>query len=271
MTEPVSTNGDIEQGMPEVMSMGGIADSGQDASLSQKNPLEEGKCEDHPDHGHSSPTPVSLVASSIVCFEIYFVFCIVFSFVVWDPLNLSLNTSIDPPFGIPQGVGINLLGITIGCLYFTLKSGCRAIVAGPDLLPIVFFAEAGMTVVVYLASQASHAPCKEVEDYGYGHRFLGGKIAYAYGDDPCVFHRNLAGNAPLSDPDLIAQVVPTTLIAMVIGNMVTGLVSFGLGKMKNTASVIVIRVIPASVIAGAGFLTCIGYKVCLLSVVYGTH
>mmetsp|Transcript_28851 Transcript_28851/g.52246 ORF Transcript_28851/g.52246 Transcript_28851/m.52246 type:complete len:118 (-) Transcript_28851:340-693(-) len=75
------------------------------------------------------------------------------------------------------------------------------------------------------------------------HRFLGGDASA----DPCD---------PKLDEDLISKVVPTVLVAMLIGNAITGLLFYGLGKMKNTASVI--GFIPASVVAG--FLTCIGYK-----------
>ncbi|KAL7541698.1 hypothetical protein ACHAXR_011169 [Thalassiosira sp. AJA248-18] len=221
--------------------------------------------DDH--HGHAGPTPVSLLASSVVCFIIYFVFCIVFSSVVWDPLEVARDTTINPPFGIPQGVGINLMGIAVGCVFFAWKSGCKAVMAGPDLLPVVFFAEAGASVMAYLISQQGVPPC-DFGDDAAAHRFLGGGGG---GEvvDPCsdVYHRHLAGDdVKLFEPELIAQVVPTTLIAMMIGNAITGLLFYGLGKMKNTASVI--GFIPASVVAG--FLTCIGYKVIKLAVLITT-
>mgnify|MGYP003745517989 CR=1 FL=1 len=44
---------------------------------------------------YNNPTYKSLISSSVVCFIIYFVFCIVFSSVVWDPLNSSLDTAVD--------------------------------------------------------------------------------------------------------------------------------------------------------------------------------
>ena len=229
---------------------------------------------------HNNPTYKSLISSSVVCFIIYFVFCIVFSSVVWDPLNSSLDTNINPPFGVSQGVGINLMGIAVGSVFFAWKSGCKAIISGPDLLPVVFFAEAGVSVTTYLAATStryvdeSYSNCLEtyggnstsaVDDISaaasdYHHRFLGG--------GPCDNHRNLAGGSDelYLDDSSISKVVPTTLVAMMIGNLVTALLFYGLGKMKNTASVI--GFIPASVVAG--FLTCIGYKVIKLAVLIST-
>ena len=242
---------------------------------------ENGQDDKH--HGHhaaNNPTYKSLIASSVVCFVIYFVFCIVFSSVVWDPLNSSLDTNIDPPFGVSQGVGINLMGIAVGSVFFAWKSGCKAIIAGPDLLPVVFFAEAGVSVVTYLAANSVRALDSDCADDGYGdgtgsteetdyHRFLGGGEDYTNDANPCndIFHRNLAGDELYLDESSISKVVPTTLVAMMIGNLVTSLLFYGLGKMKNTASVI--GCIPASVVAG--FLTCIGYKVRLMMRVILAH
>eukprot|EP00956_Cyclotella_meneghiniana_P030573 scaffold77279_cov55-Cyclotella_meneghiniana.AAC.1 len=247
----------------------------------------------HNNHHHEQPSLLSKAASAIVCFIIYFVFCIVFSSVVWDPLNSAADTSIDPPFGIPQGVGINLMGIVVGSVFFAWRSGCRAVMAGPDLLPVVFFAEAGLSVVTYLAANSKLANCDEDQDImtaaydgGYDpfHRSLNGMGSNFYdGPVPSVIdntilcdtdndgyhHRHLGGNnndLGNIDASLIAQVVPTTLVAMMIGNAVTALLFYGLGKMKNTASVI--GFIPASVVAG--FLTCIGYKVIKLAVLITT-
>ncbi|KAL7552508.1 hypothetical protein ACHAWF_015774 [Thalassiosira exigua] len=211
---------------------------------------------DDEDHGHAETTLLSQLASAVVCFIIYFVFCIVFSSVTWDPLSSasSLDPNIDPPFGIPQGVGINLMGIAVGSAFFAWRSGCKCIISGPDLLPIVFFSEAAVMVLTYVASQSGPPPCGDAGDDGY-HRLLGPSGG---GEDPCadVFKRRLAGGSEWIDPELISMVVPTTLVAMMIGNAITGVVFFSLGKMKNTASVI--GFIPASVVAG--FLTCIGYK-----------
>jgi len=231
-------------------------------STSSKDPVPVSKAKDgHHAHGDEGPTTTSLVASAVVCFVIYFVFCIVFSSVVWDPLAFA--SSSDPTFGVPQGVGINLLGIAIGCVAFAANSGSKAVMAGPDLIPVVFFAQAGASVVAYLSSISSD-PYSGCNDETTHHRILGGG---GYGDspDPCV-HRRLADDEVYLDDDAKMQVVPTTLAAMMIGNAATGLLFYGLGKMKNTAAVI--GFIPAAVVAG--FLTCIGYKVIKLAVLITT-
>lgn len=135
---------------------------------------------------------------------------------------------------------------------------------------VVFFAEAGLSVVTYLAANSKVANCDQLDTAAYDgsdpfHRSLGDVEADYEGvlGTPCDattdgYHRQLGGNGGLGiDASLIAQVVPTTLLAMMIGNAITASTFYGLGKMKNTANVI--GFIPSSVVAG--FLTCIGYKV----------
>lgn len=240
-----------------------------DPHESDQDKTKEDSHDDSHGHGHAGSTHISLLASAIVCFIIYFVFCIVFSSVVWDPLGASLDTNINPPFGVPQGVGINLMGIAVGSAFFSMKSGCKAVIGGPDLLPVVFFAEAGGSVLAYLikvqeekypdgygcevygdhyddnAHVYEGAPTGEYEfgedgqtaaykvgenDADYS-RFLGGGGAGdEHGDDPCGARRrrSLAGKeTKLEDPELFSQVVPTTLVAMMIGNAVTALVFYG--------------------------------------------
>ena len=163
--------------------------------------------DDHHAHDDEEPTTASLVSSAVVCFVIYFVFCIVFSSVVWDPLAFASST--DPTFGVPQGVGINLLGIAIGCVAFAAKSGSKAVMAGPDLIPVVFFAQAGASVVAYLSSISSdpYAGCSDVAS---SHRNLGGE---GYGDspDPCA-HRHLAGDEMYLDNLHFGLVVQVHLV-----------------------------------------------------------
>lgn len=123
---------------------------------------------------------------------------------------------------------------------------------------------------MYLVGMSGDPPCSYYEDGSSdAHRLLGAAShdENTYEDTPpCIegattendmFHRHLAGESSYIDPSLIPQLVPTTLLAMMIGNAITAMLFYGLGKMKNTASVI--GFIPASVVAG--FLTCIGYKV----------
>ena len=53
------------------------------------------------------------------------------------------------------------------------------------------------------------------------------------------------------------QVIPTTLVAMAIGNALTAATFYGLGALRRTSGIV--SFVPAPVIAG--FLACIGYKV----------
>ena len=116
-----------------------------------------------------------------------------------------------------MGVATQTMTAMIGALIFASASGCRAMVAGPDLNPIVFIAEA--------ASAISEDLCPD----GYD----------------------------LCDDVTRAKAVPTVLASTVIATLLIGLAFGLLGKLRLT---VVIGFIPASVIAG--FLSCIGYKVC---------
>ena len=225
--EVPDSNNDESGGGRDVENQIADGNDPDEESISSKDCL----VEDNDRHAQEEPTTASLVASAVVCFVIYFVFCIVFSSVVWDPLAFASST--DPTFGVPQGVGINLLGIAIGCVAFAVKSGSKAGMAGPDLIPVVFFAQAGTSVVAYLSSTSSD-PYAGCSDDAY-HRILG--EGDGGNEDPCT-HRRLAGDEVYLDDDAKMQVVPTTLAAMMIGNAVTGLLFYGLGKMKNTAAVI---------------------------------
>ena len=154
------------------------------------------------------------MAAGTICFILYFFFCIVFSAVIFS--DLTSKTS----FGVPQGVGIILLGVGIGCLSFARCSGCQVIISGPDLLPVIFVAESGDAIATYIENEG----------------------------------------------DSIQKVIPTTLVAMIIGNCCVGAVFFALGSAKKTSAAV--GFVPASVISG--FLSCIGYKVIKLAVFIGT-
>lgn len=146
------------------------------------------------------------VAAGTTCFLLYFFFSIVFSAIIFEEL-ISTTT-----FGVAHGVGIVLLGVGVGCLAFSRGSSCKAIIAGPDLLPIIFVQECGSAIQTYL------------ED---------------------------------TQPDRMDKVVPTTLVAMILGNVCVGVLFYFLGRAKMTAAAV--GFVPASVISG--FLSCIGYKV----------
>ena len=166
-------------------------------------------------HGHGPPSTAGLVLAGTVCFVLYFFFCIVFSATIFDALYPN-------EFGVAEGVGIVLLGIGIGCLSFSRGSGCKAILAGPDLLPVITAQECGIAVQTFIE---------------------------------------------LSDrPQDTHKIIPTTLVSMIIGNVLVGLTFWGLGRAKKTSTFI--GFIPSSVISG--FLSCIGYKVIKLAVFVST-
>ena len=192
-------------------------------------------------------------ASAVVCFVIYFFFCIVFASVVFDPLVSSPS---DPPFGVAQGVGVNLLGIAVGSLVFSRHSGCKAVVGGPDLLPVIFAAECGTAVTAYLEGRSAD---DGGDGYGDGGNGYGDGDASGYGDDSgggsygdgamaSSHERRLGGDEPKLDASARAMVIPTTLVAMMIGNLLTGLLFVTLGKMNSTSAAI--GFIPSSVISG---------------------
>ena len=62
------------------------------------------------------------------------------------------------------------------------------------------------------------------------------------------------------------EVIPTTLVAMIIGNLLIGATFYSLGRAKKVSAFI--GFVPASVISG--FLSCIGYKVIKLAVLIST-
>ena len=54
-------------------------------------------------------------------------------------------------FGVADGVGVVLMGIGVGCLSWPAArlrtgTGCRTIVAGPDLIPIITGQEGGRAI-----------------------------------------------------------------------------------------------------------------------------
>tara|TARA_B100000780_G_scaffold131227_1_gene92009 strand:- start:113 stop:286 length:174 start_codon:yes stop_codon:yes gene_type:complete len=51
---------------------------------------------------------------------------------------------------VPLGVGTQTMTTMIGALVFARFSGCRAVIAGPDINPMVFLAEAAKTIMTVL-------------------------------------------------------------------------------------------------------------------------
>ena len=69
------------------------------------------------------------VLAGVICALIYFFFAVVFSAIIFSGHD---------EFGVAEGACVVLAAVTVGCLVFARFSGCRAVIAGPDLLPIIF-------------------------------------------------------------------------------------------------------------------------------------
>jgi hypothetical protein len=107
----------------------------------------------HASHGHGHEDEATLfgqVAAGAICFLLYYFFCIVFSASIFQELVSTTS------FGIGQGVSIVMLGIGVGCLSFASPWGsdCNIVLAGPDLLPIIFAQESGRAIVGYLDGES---------------------------------------------------------------------------------------------------------------------
>ena len=58
-----------------------------------------------------------------------------------DGMPAKLNAA------VPLGVGMHTVSVMVGSLVFARFSGCKAVVAGPDINPVVFIAEATESIV----------------------------------------------------------------------------------------------------------------------------
>ena len=88
-------------------------------------------------------TLVPSLLAGVVCGLILFVFCCVFSSMIFkqDGMPEQLNAA------VPLGVGMHTVSVMVGSLVFARFSGCKAVVAGPDINPVVFIAEATASIV----------------------------------------------------------------------------------------------------------------------------
>ena len=60
---------------------------------------------------------------------------------------------------VPLGVGTQTMTTMIGALVFARFSGCRAVIAGPDINPVVFLAEAAKTIVTVVCPDGGSEAC----------------------------------------------------------------------------------------------------------------
>jgi len=95
---------------------------------------------------------LSSITSGLVCGLLIFVFCCVFSEMIFGQNELLQSA-------VPLGVGTQTMTAMIGAFAFARFSGCRAVVAGPDINPIVFLAEAAGTISETICPDGLDASC----------------------------------------------------------------------------------------------------------------
>ena len=81
--------------------------------------------------------------SGLVCGLIIFVFCAVYSSMIFQQAGM-------PPqllAAAPIGVDMHAMSVLVGSVMFARFSGCKAVMGGPDITPVVFIAEATASIV----------------------------------------------------------------------------------------------------------------------------
>ena len=99
----------------------------------------------------SRQSAVASVTSGLICGLVMFVFCVVFSEMIFGQHELLMRA-------VPLGVGTQTMTTMIGALVFARFSGCRAVIAGPDINPMVFLAEAAKTIMTVLCPNTTPNP-----------------------------------------------------------------------------------------------------------------
>ena len=103
-------------------------------------------------HGHDPPTFLSKLTSGLVCGLIFFVFCCVFSSMIFGQ-NPTMEVA------LTIGVGVHTMSMVTGSLASAQMSSCRAMMAGPDINPAVFMAEAATVITSSLCSDDTASSC----------------------------------------------------------------------------------------------------------------
>ena len=94
---------------------------------------------DH-DHPDGPPSFFSSLMSGLVCGLIYYVFSALFASMIFDEAGANI------PQYAAIGVNMGVLSAFTGGLIFVFNSGCRSVMAGPDITPAVFMVEAAKTI-----------------------------------------------------------------------------------------------------------------------------
>ena len=186
---------------------------------------------------HGEASIVTCVLAGIVCGVMMFVFCSVFA-----QMLFGQNPLLQP--AVPLGVGLQSMTALIGAITFARFSGCHAVLAGPDINPLVFLAEAAASISEDLLALCQLSERSDLSADG-SHSSSSGS----------------SGGEPLAEwsacgEEVTRLAVPTVLVASMIGTLLVGIFFLLLGKLRLT---VVVGFIPANVIAG--FLSCIGWKV----------
>ena len=150
------------------------------------------------------------------------------------------------------GVGMHTVSTLVGSLVFAKLSGCKAVIAGPDINPAVFVAEATAAIV--------EAICPTTDaggGYADGSGSVSGRMLTGSSSGSGSSGSGSGGAqhmcATLADME---AVLPTVLVGCVIATTLVGAAFFLLGACRLTG---VVGFVPANVTAG--FLSCIGWKV----------
>ena len=88
---------------------------------------------------------VPSILSGLICGLVIFVFCCVFSGMIFQVSPLIESA-------MPLGVGMHTVSTLVGSLVFAKLSGCKAVIAGPDINPAIFIAEATSAIVEAILS-----------------------------------------------------------------------------------------------------------------------
>mmetsp|Transcript_37331 Transcript_37331/g.82110 ORF Transcript_37331/g.82110 Transcript_37331/m.82110 type:complete len:1254 (-) Transcript_37331:421-4182(-) len=169
---------------------------------------------------------LSGVMAGLVCGLLFFVFSCVFASMLFEQNTTIAKGANELGLWVQLGPGTNTIAVMIGCLVFSQLSGSKSIIAGPDINPIVFFAEAITDVTAKI--------CPELHD-------------------PDGVHGPEGVNPEGCD---VEAVLPTVLASVFLGSLLVGLTFYLLGKFRLAG---IVGFIPANVVSG--FLSCIGWKV----------
>ena len=158
--------------------------------------------------GHGESGPVAGILSGLICGLLMFVFACVFAEMIFGN---------DLPSAVPLGIGQQTLTIMVGALFFAKGSSCRAVIAGPDINPVVFLAEAATAIV--------EQTCLSGSTDGSGSA-SGSQVA---GD-----RRMLGGSGSGIECTNSDTLVPTVLVASMFATLMVGVMFLCLGKFKLT-------------------------------------